>query len=171
MLPSKPVRVPLTVVGIVSNVLALVLVCVLLNADAQSSKMLLRNLAVSIIRMAKTGQMSGEDMLKEFGKPELTWVTDRGWTGRWHVSINDIATTSDTIYQITVDYSPHKTANGQYAYRVDIAVVQTWRSGLKYLQANLARALSTGSLFPFLPHLETEGDRLVLPLPTGKLVP
>ena len=35
MQPPKPVRIPLTIVGIVSNVVALVLVCVMLYSESQ----------------------------------------------------------------------------------------------------------------------------------------
>jgi hypothetical protein len=171
MQQANPVRTPLTVVGIVSNVMALMLVWVLLSADAQSSKTLLEKLTASIKRMAAVDQVLREDIVKEFGKPQHEWPTEGNWIGRWCLSPEDIMNTSYLSYQISIYSTPHQKPDGKYVYRIDIQVVQEWRSGVKFLQMNLIRGLSTGSLFPLRPYLETEGVRLELALPNGKRVP
>ncbi len=158
------------VVGILANVLALSLVGVVLYTDAQYSKAFLQKLTNMIKQMAKVDQVSQADIVKEFGSPQHQWATENDWIGRWNVTLEDPVNTSDVMFQITIAPMLHEISDGKHVYRVDIEVVQTWRSGLKYLQTNLARVLVTGSLFLFKPHSEVEGVRLVLPLPARKQV-
>jgi hypothetical protein len=69
----KQVCTPLTIVGILSNVVALTLVCVLLNAEHRQSFPELAKIASSIRQIAATKKVSPDDLIELLGKVSVSF--------------------------------------------------------------------------------------------------
>jgi len=156
---SKPVRMPLTIVGIVSNVVALTLVCVLLYAVPQFTLPKLQLVTDSISEIAKTRKVTPDDFIKLLGRPSEKFdgmANSWGWQGRWHEAVGDGLLLGNMDFMVSI--RPNSTGN----YLVTYTVNQTYRCGLKYFGWNLVRAFNTGSFFPFEPFQVNERQEMEL---------
>lgn len=162
MQPSKPVRAPLTVVGVVSNVVALTLVCVFLYAGPRFRLPPLERVVDSITQIAKTKKLTPDDLVEVLGKPQSYWDTNGIWHGTWQEMIGQNTSRCDWKYELEIFFSIPEEEN---IYLVCMSSNCTSRSGFEYIYKNLARVVTGGSLFPFEPYYQFKTERLILHIP------
>lgn len=155
----RPIRTPLTIVGIVSNVVALVLVTVVLYSDPQSKLPTVKRLAVAIEQIAKTKRVTLDDITKLLGRPTM-----RGRTMvYWYESIPIHSEEKTFVRALTVKYDGEDEKEG--TYRLKIISKCTYKSGLRYLYNNMMRAIGGDTLFPLRQYEDREEEILTLSAP------
>jgi len=165
MQPPKSNRHPLTIVGIVSNVIALTLVWVLLYCDSRSSFPSCTELVEFIKKMAETQVVTDEDLIDILGKPSESPVL--GNFTAWRMAAESGTTGVDVEYVIVrrVEIVEGKKVlffDENRQYRMCIYSTRTYRRGFIYLYGNFAQAFKGRSLFPLLPYVENERADLIL---------
>jgi hypothetical protein len=149
MKPQKPVRPPLTIVGIVSNVVALTLVLMLLIQSKHGFEPPPFQLIVDLItKKAKTKKLEPNDLYGLIGDPTVSVPMYDGWKVSWSIRTNEII----FYLSIRINMSISEGTDTDGKYKVEIDYFHVHRSGFKYLFGNVVRALRGGTLFPLSPY-------------------
>lgn len=157
----KTVRIPLTIVGIVSNVVAMVLVCVLLYSETQSNWPSIQQVAESIRVIAETRRVTVDSLVRLLGEcSNQTSGHNNIAVGEWEVPMGNESRSYDLQYLVGVSSDVEKDR-----YIVLIVVKHTYRRGLKYLYENVVKAFKVGKLFPLEAISEFHFERLTLTNP------
>lgn len=149
----KPIRTPLTIVGIVGNTVAIVLVCVVLYSDPQSKLPMLQQLVDRVKEVAKTRRVIPDDFVILLGKNRHKELYGNDVVGEW-ILLTDAVTGE---YSVTVA-PPQQSGK----YRVYLYMKLTYRSGPRYVYENIARAFYSGNPFPMGPYIDARSDTLIL---------
>ena len=165
MQPTKLVRAPLTIVGIVSNVVALILVCVVLCSVPQWPT--IEQMAYLIREVAKTRRVSPDDLVVLLGKGEYERfpIGTPTLLGQWDVKTDSEKEWHDLRYILTI--SPD---NIPGPYEVMLTVTHTYRNGPQYIYGNMLRTVMSGQLIPFKPYAISQTKRLAFNDPQMNII-
>lgn len=162
MQPQKPSQSPLTIVGIVNNVMALMLVCLLLYSESRSNWPTLEQLSESIRQIAKTKKVTSEDVIGVLGEPQTHQKNEEFWGVGWAETNRSPSAWNKADHTLHIYYGSNA-SNGEYI--INLAEGYTHQSGLKYIFWNLHRAYRSGMLLPFKPVREGREIDLLLTEP------
>jgi hypothetical protein len=114
----------------------------------------------SIKQIAKIRKLTSNDFTKLLGRPcEGLGGTEKVWFGKWQKSIGSVPFAND------VEFSVWLSSYDSGEYVIAITEHRTYRSGLKYLRWNLAKAFNRGSFIPLESYHEYEEERLEFTYP------
>jgi len=161
MQPSKPVRASLTIVGIVSNVVAITMVSMVLYSESVPRYPGIQEVAESIKAVAKTKKVTAQDVIEIMKRPHSFLSSDiDGWVVAWEYG-NAISDVKLEFHIIMYAKNPH----GEEGYLIVLLTEHTYNRGLKHLYENVARAFSKGALFPLSPYSDIDMEQLALTNP------
>ena len=81
MQPPRPIRTPLTIVGIVSNVVVLILLFVLLFSVPRHDFPDLEKIVVAVRKIAETKKVAPDDLSQLLGKVNHSFEGESYWNG------------------------------------------------------------------------------------------
>jgi len=137
----KPVHPPSTIIGIVSNILAMTLVCALLYTEPRSDISTLQQVAGAIRAIAKTKQVTLDNILEIMGKPlaDIYYGAD-GWSGSWDYPIGNAMSNEKLAFTMVFHY---KNIHGNEGYQIDVVTTHIYFTGFKHLYKNAERAFGS----------------------------
>jgi hypothetical protein len=155
MQPSKPIHAPLTIVGIVSNFVALTLVCVMLNTGPRFKLPSPKQVDELVRQIAKTKLVNLDDVIRQLGTPQTSRTKGINWVGKWAETDDS----SDTEYVLYVFHVGQVSGD---TYTIETEYTCTYRSGFKYVCWNAKRLFHSKTLLSFEPYSEHASEEIVL---------